>query len=216
MKVELWAKKYRPIYIDTLIWSGKMDSVPRVGDTVFPYDGWGGVKVARVFWNLTDKTVELSFDDRNGEYTNEAVKRESSSPSNSKSEDIECTYINNGVCISNQYPGHQCEPPQDNLPQEATSLDDNYQAVQKILLDWNNGRRPLSGEVRDILAWHKAEITKLLQVIEDELNNMYELSITDLELRQHQQGVEIPVLGKTELLEALKKIKDTVINGGSL
>ena len=99
-----------------------------------------------------------------------ASMQNDSSPSNSKSEDIECTYINNGVCISNQYPGHQCEPPQDNLPQEATSLDDNYQAVQKILLDWNNGRRPLSGEVRDILAWHKAEITKLLQVIEDELN----------------------------------------------
>lgn len=56
-----------------------------------------------------------------------------------------------------------------NSKSEDTSLDDNYQAVQRILLDWNNGRRPLSGEVRDILAWHKAEVANLLQVIEDEV-----------------------------------------------
>lgn len=58
---------------------------------------------------------------------------------------------------------------QSNSKSEDTSLDDDYQAVQRILLDWNKGYRPLSGEVRDILAWHKAEIAKLFEQIRSEV-----------------------------------------------
>lgn len=38
------------------------------------------------------------------------------------------------------------------------------------------------------------------------VNGMYELSITDLELREYQQGVEIPVISKTELRERIKAL----------
>lgn len=72
MKVEVYAKRYRPNYEDTLVWSGDMGCVPRKGDVIFVFDGWGGVTVERVFWNLEEQSVELSFDDRSGEYSRKA------------------------------------------------------------------------------------------------------------------------------------------------
>lgn len=75
MKVQLYAKKYRPEYTDTLIWEGEMQSVPRIGEQVFFYEGWGGVTIQRVYWDLESQSVEISFDDRSGEYTKEAERR---------------------------------------------------------------------------------------------------------------------------------------------
>lgn len=76
MKVQLYAKRYRPEYVDTLIWEGEMDAVPRVGEQVFVFDGWGGVTIQRVYWDLPDQSVELSFDDRTGDYSNHAKSLE--------------------------------------------------------------------------------------------------------------------------------------------
>ncbi len=95
---------------------------------------------------------------------------------------------------------------QGNSKSEDTSLDDIFAPLidsPNLTLTsvyWYEAKQ-------SILAWHKAEIAKLFDQIRSEVNSMYELSITDLELRQHQQGVEIPVLGKTELLEALTRLE---------
>lgn len=56
----------------------------------------------------------------------------------------------------------------------------------------------------------KKEKLALLLEVEKIINNKYELSITDLELKQHQQAVEIPVLSKTELLAELSRLKEQI------
>lgn len=38
------------------------------------------------------------------------------------------------------------------------------------------------------------------------IDDMCELGITDLELRQHQEGVEIPVISKTELRQKVSEL----------
>lgn len=73
MKVNLYGTVYRPEYEDTLLWSGELDCVPRKDDLVFPFDGWGGQRVTRVYWNLEKKpSVEIFIDDKNGEYSRQA------------------------------------------------------------------------------------------------------------------------------------------------
>lgn len=86
-----------------------------------------------------------------------------------------------------------------------TIINDSKTGVIDLLDD--SGKSGLYYAIEELEAWHKAERAKLFEQIRSEVNSMYELSITDLELRQHQQGVEIPVLGKTELLEALTRLE---------
>jgi hypothetical protein len=54
--------------------------------------------------------------------------------------------------------------------QEPTTLDSLYQDIQRILLDWNNGKRPFSGEVRAIqsLIEHRENLARI-----DELENIW-------------------------------------------
>lgn len=72
MIVSIYATRYKPQYVDTLLWSGELECVPRIGDTIFVFDGWGGQKVTRVYWDLPAKEVELFIDDRTGEYSRQA------------------------------------------------------------------------------------------------------------------------------------------------
>jgi hypothetical protein len=64
--------------------------------------------------------------------------------------------------------------------------------------------------------WHlieeyvEQEKQALLSSLVEIINNEYELSITDLELKQHQQGVEIPVLSKTSLLAVIEGLQKPV------
>lgn len=74
MKVNLYATTYEQIYEDTLVWSGEMDCIPRVDDIVFFFDGWGGARVSRVYWELPDNVVELYIEDKDGEYSIHAKK----------------------------------------------------------------------------------------------------------------------------------------------
>jgi hypothetical protein len=75
MKVKVYATTFDPKYEDTLVWEGDMSCVPRKGDQVFVFDGWGGVTVERVYWELESQKVEIGFTDRSGEYSIEAKKR---------------------------------------------------------------------------------------------------------------------------------------------
>lgn len=74
MRVQVYAKTFEPGYKDTLIWEGEMDCVPRVGEQIFVFDGWGGVTVKSVYWELAEQTVEVSFYDRDGSYSDQANK----------------------------------------------------------------------------------------------------------------------------------------------
>lgn len=116
--------------------------------------------------------------------------------SNSKSEEHRCEECNSVCQNCNTAP----EPPQD------TSLDLRQQIIDKLLSDDNAVIDKTT--LQAMLDLFKQQQIKLIERIEGEVNSEYELSIADLELRQHQQGVEIPVLGKTELLETLKQIKE--------
>ncbi len=71
-----------------------------------------------------------------------------------------------------------------------------------------DGEFILLGTPADLIKELEESQLDVLERVDGIVNGMYELSITDLELRQHQQGVEIPVLSKTELSEALKRIKE--------
>lgn len=75
MKVNIYATQFSPRYTDTLVWSGDMSCVPRVDDLVFFFEGWGGARVTRTYWDLEKQEVELFVDDRDGSYTREAEKR---------------------------------------------------------------------------------------------------------------------------------------------
>jgi len=132
-------------------------------------------------------------------YSDESLKAKRMS--NSKSEDTPEPYTPHRIGLHSDdrpYSGEPlcyCDKPQD------TSL---TKITAEYFMATDPDRVALQ---RKVLAWHKAEIAKLFDQIRSEVNSMYELSITDLELRQHQQGVEIPVLGKTELLEALTRLE---------
>jgi len=119
------------------------------------------------------------------------MKDINSSPSNSKSEDT--LHRSGNYCQGCE----DCEPPLD------TSLDDILdQFVQP-------GTKYLKDVQADIMAWHEAKVAKLLQVIEDEVE-VYNIKSRNGEIVEPNTGaMAVP-------LEALKQIKDNVINGGSL
>lgn len=139
-------------------------------------------------------------------HTTEDKSNEKVTSSNSKSEDTQdftpdeavvCTKCGYGEWRhdSLKHPCNVFEPTQDTSLTEITA---------EYFMATDPDRVALQ---RKVLAWHKAEIAKLFEQMRSEVNSMYELSITDLELRQHQQGVEIPVLPKTQLLEALTRLE---------
>lgn len=77
MKVSIYAKSFSPEYVDELIWEGEMDSIPRKGEYVSVFDGWGAVIVDEPCYSLKvngTATVELWFKDINGEYSEHARK----------------------------------------------------------------------------------------------------------------------------------------------
>lgn len=130
------------------------------------------------------------------------MKSNSSSQSNSKSEDTPRMIDVHRKQLraqrwlqDNTHEGMTPEPPQDTSLTEITA---------EYFMATDPDRVALQ---RKVLAWHKAERAKLFEQIRSKVNSMYELSITDLELRQHQQGVEIPVLPKTQVLEALTRLE---------
>lgn len=54
--------------------------------------------------------------------------------------------------------------------------------------------------------YHKELKMVIKNLMLELIDEMYELGITDLELRQHQQGVEIPVISKTELRQKVEEL----------
>lgn len=58
-----------------VVWEGDITTIPREGDTVFVFEGWGGRRAQRVYWCLESKVVEIHIDDRTGEYAKEAKRR---------------------------------------------------------------------------------------------------------------------------------------------
>lgn len=84
MKVAVYAKRFDPQYTDTLVWQGDMECIPRVGEMIFFFEGWGGLKVERVYWNLDFNSVEISFDDRTGEYSRHALQLRRKGKTNGK------------------------------------------------------------------------------------------------------------------------------------
>jgi hypothetical protein len=82
---------------------------------------------------------------------------------------------------------------------------------------WQNGQSGIR-DVDHFKARFKRYITQsnlaLLERLGLVVNGMYELSVTDIELRQHQQGVEIPVLPKTDLVELIEHLKQELQKEG--
>jgi hypothetical protein len=68
MKVQVYADTFNSLNESTLVWEGDMACIPREGDTIFIFEGWGGARVTRVYWELPENSVELHIDDRNEEY----------------------------------------------------------------------------------------------------------------------------------------------------
>jgi len=63
MKVDIWAKRaYGPTPAKgKLVWTGEMDSIPRVDEYIVVYDGWGAERVHTVFYNLYDNSVMIEI-----------------------------------------------------------------------------------------------------------------------------------------------------------
>ena len=104
------------------------------------------------------------------------------------------------------------EPSQDSPLGQVTSLDKLADDIEAMICDWNAPRQ-LTGSVREaaekMAKWHKAEVANLLQVIEDEV--IGEMETEQVDELEHARNVL-----RTVQLEILKKLEDTVINGGSL
>lgn len=100
-------------------------------------------------------------------------------------------------------------PRSSNSKSEDTSLDDLLSTLTDDFRRWLEPQ---------LLAWHKAEVAKLLQVIEDEVigeDVKYKNSSRDSDQLANSKKRSRNAL-KAEQRQALKKIKDNVINGGSL
>jgi len=74
MKTIVYADLFDQYNTSTKVWEGNLDAVPREGDVIFIFDGWGGAPVRRVYWELDDNSVELHINDPNGSYRDEMSK----------------------------------------------------------------------------------------------------------------------------------------------
>lgn len=111
-----------------------------------------------------------------------------------------------------------------------TSLDDKFYNHPVTLILGKIGKNVTIGDTyKDIMAWHKAEVAKLLQVIEDEVikpNEPHIIVDTGVAIDKcdsYNSGDESDCncpagernQFRNEQRQALKKIKDNVINGGA-
>jgi hypothetical protein len=53
--------------------------------------------------------------------------------------------------------------------------------------------------------------TQLLDRVIEQLNGMYELSLSDVQLKEYQTKMEVPLLSKTEVIKSLETLKKEVM-----